>query len=33
MTRWIMMAMGTLALVALANSWPDIQRYRRIRAM
>jgi len=33
MSRWLAVAGGALFAALLVSSWPELQRYRRIRAM
>jgi len=33
MTKWFAIAIGAVVTYAVVTSWPEIVRYRRIRAM
>jgi hypothetical protein len=33
MGRWIALAIGAVVAYAVVSSWPEVERYRRIRAM
>jgi hypothetical protein len=33
MMRWVALSMGVVMAYGLVHSWPEIQRYMRIRAM
>jgi hypothetical protein len=33
MNRWIAIALGAVVAFAVVSQWPEIVRYRRIRAM
>jgi hypothetical protein len=33
MSRWIALGVAAVGLVLIAVQWPEIERYRRIRAM
>jgi hypothetical protein len=33
MKRWVAISLGLVVAYAVVSSWPELERYRRIRAM